>query len=317
MAKWTAEKRRNTPKSDFGEPSKNAFPIEDQEDLENAARLLGHAGNPEAVKARLISIARRLDLTLPESWQADAKMSADADEAGAALDTAGFAEDGDYILYKDSLLFRCGAYPDKDFSLTPEEAWAAVEQFKEPVPVDLEHVPTILDSKLGEVREIRLSDDGEEIRGTVAIPKWLDAVLDEGSRKVSATWDRATKTLQKLALVRSPRVADAALMSAYFAANPEPLDAAFVAAHETSHGKAMIQAIHDHAAQGGRDLLPRQFPRHDGDRPQGRRRQLRRGRPGLAASSRPPASGPTSRRSTTPPWPAAPSAPSPPAVPRR
>jgi hypothetical protein len=74
----------------------------------------------------------------------------------------------------------------------------------------------VLDGKLGQVVHVEASDDGEELHGIVAIPKWLDSVLDE--RKVSATWDRATKTLKGLALVRNPRVSDAALMAAFTAA---------------------------------------------------------------------------------------------------
>ena len=57
--------------ADFGDPEKRAFPVLSQHDLENAARLLGHASNPDAVKKRLIAIAKRKGLNLPVAWQED------------------------------------------------------------------------------------------------------------------------------------------------------------------------------------------------------------------------------------------------------
>lgn len=78
MATWTAEKRRKLPRSQMGDPDHMAFPVEDQEDLDNAARLIGRSPNPAKVKSRLIAIAKRLGLKLPESWREDVeKMSAD------------------------------------------------------------------------------------------------------------------------------------------------------------------------------------------------------------------------------------------------
>jgi hypothetical protein len=55
--------------SNFGDPAKRAFPVLNQEDLDNAARLIGHADNPAAVKKRLIAIAKRKGLTLPDAWK--------------------------------------------------------------------------------------------------------------------------------------------------------------------------------------------------------------------------------------------------------
>lgn len=71
MAQWTAKTRDNLKESDFGDPEGRKFPIKDQSDLDDAARLIGHASDPDKVKARLIKIAKRKGLTLPASWQED------------------------------------------------------------------------------------------------------------------------------------------------------------------------------------------------------------------------------------------------------
>jgi hypothetical protein len=123
----------------------------------------------------------------------------------------GVVKDG--LVYRNGLIFRSGDYPDKQFSLSPNELRRAAEKFSDPLDIDLEHVPTPLDGKLGRLMAVESNEDGTELHGVVAIPKWLDAILPK--HKVSASWDRAKKTLAGLALVRHPRVSDAALMAAF------------------------------------------------------------------------------------------------------
>jgi hypothetical protein len=65
---YSAKERREMPESDFAGPHRS-FPIKTQEDVDNAARLIGHAKDPEAVKRRIIEIARRKGFKIPESWQ--------------------------------------------------------------------------------------------------------------------------------------------------------------------------------------------------------------------------------------------------------
>jgi hypothetical protein len=65
------------------------------------------------------------------------------------------------------------------------------------------------------VASVQANDDGGELHGTVALPKWLDDTIGAAERKVSATWDRATKRLTGLALVLNPRVSDAALFASF------------------------------------------------------------------------------------------------------
>jgi hypothetical protein len=268
MATWTAEKRRKLPKSDFGDPDHLAFPISDQDDVDSASHLIGKAANPAKVKARIIAIARRKGLKIPDAWKDDAAMS-DGDTATATGDAASVAmfdlgapkRDGDYVLYEDSLLFRVGSYPDLAFEMSPEEAWLAVDLFDGPVQNEIEHIntlgfTTVLDGKLGDVRALRLSDDGTEVRGTVAVPAWLDAIWDGPQKSVSTVWNRGTKTLKRLGLVVQGRVPDAALMASFAATYPDEADAIFVAAHNTPHGRKTIQAIHDIVARAGAVCQP-------------------------------------------------------------
>lgn len=66
---YTAQDRQQIPAEDFGDPANKTFPIVTQQDLDDAARLLGHAADPVAVQARLTTIAKRLGLSLPAAWQ--------------------------------------------------------------------------------------------------------------------------------------------------------------------------------------------------------------------------------------------------------
>jgi hypothetical protein len=66
---FSQKERKSMPREDMGDPERNAYPIKTQQDLNNAARLIGHAKDPAAVKARLRRIAKRKGLTLPKSWE--------------------------------------------------------------------------------------------------------------------------------------------------------------------------------------------------------------------------------------------------------
>jgi 2'-5' RNA ligase len=64
-----AEQRARLKPSDFGDPRGRKFPILDQSDVDGAAHLIGKADNPDAVKSRIIAIAKRKKLTIPKAWQ--------------------------------------------------------------------------------------------------------------------------------------------------------------------------------------------------------------------------------------------------------
>lgn len=69
MTKWTQEKRDELPSSDFGDPENKKYPIADCNDVKDAWNLAGKADNPENVRKRIKSIAKRkgLEKCLPAS----------------------------------------------------------------------------------------------------------------------------------------------------------------------------------------------------------------------------------------------------------
>lgn len=124
-------------------------------------------------------------------------------------------EETEYVV-RWGKIFEAGEYPDKGFALTAEEMASAAAEFV-PVNIGYEHFPQDhpLKDKLGELREVKVAEDGVTLLGGVAMPAWLDKVLPPAKRMVSTVWDRATKQLKGLDLTGKPRVSDAALMSAY------------------------------------------------------------------------------------------------------
>lgn len=109
-------------------------------------------------------------------------------------------------------IFECGEYPDKNFSLNEQEMQNAISAFS-PVPIDLEHTPTILNGNLGMLESV--FNVGKELFGKVTIPDWLSNLLGNEPVNVSATWDRVNKTLVGLSLVLQGRVTDAQLQAAF------------------------------------------------------------------------------------------------------
>ena len=77
--------RKDIPAEDFAGPDKS-FPIVDQASVDSAAHLVGRAADPEAVKARIIAIAKRKGLKAPDAWKGErsATRTASADAAQAA-----------------------------------------------------------------------------------------------------------------------------------------------------------------------------------------------------------------------------------------
>ena len=128
-------------------------------------------------------------------------------EDAPALDDAG----GDFIVRR-GLYFQVGDYPDKQFSLNIVEADAAIAAFA-PVPLNVEHIPTIFDGKLGIVR--RLWREGRDILAEYAIPRWLNEVTEGEALKISSEWNRRSKRPQGGAFVLSPRIVNAVMLAAF------------------------------------------------------------------------------------------------------
>src|SRR5258708_6406117 len=74
IERYISQKTRDAlPESDFAWPEERKFPIDSQEHLDAAAKLLGHAPEDKqaSIKARMETIAARKGLKLPDSWQND------------------------------------------------------------------------------------------------------------------------------------------------------------------------------------------------------------------------------------------------------
>lgn len=172
-----------------------------------------------------------------------------------AVQAASFSLDGEFeetdeMVIVRGKIFEAGEFADKQFSITSEELSNAVKNFK-PVPIDYSHVEGPLDGKLGELRSVSLSENGKDLMGEVAIPKWLDKVFGDTARKVSCTWDRATKLLEKLALVNNPRIPDAVLYQAFIDNFKSKQTATFEGKRNSAADHQTIQKIHDHTASLG------------------------------------------------------------------
>lgn len=65
----TKAERDAIPEEDFAGPNRT-FPIRNQKEVDAASHLYGRAEDPDAVKAKIIEIATRKGLTLPDGWDA-------------------------------------------------------------------------------------------------------------------------------------------------------------------------------------------------------------------------------------------------------
>lgn len=110
-------------------------------------------------------------------------------------------------------VFEAGDFPDKNVQFDENDLDLAVKTFS-PVDNDLEHASTILDGHLGKLQKVW--KQGTELFGEVEVPAWLDQAIGEEPIKVSLAFDR-NKRIVGNALVLRPRIADAAIMSAFTA----------------------------------------------------------------------------------------------------
>ena len=69
IKRYIPQKERDSyDESDFAGPGRS-FPITSQAQLDAAAHLIGHAADPDAVKAKAIAIAKRKGFSLPDAWK--------------------------------------------------------------------------------------------------------------------------------------------------------------------------------------------------------------------------------------------------------
>lgn len=107
-------------------------------------------------------------------------------------------------------VFEIGDFPDKRFSLSSNEADAAIAGFS-PVPLNLEHMPTVLNGELGDLKKIWR--DGSTIFGEMEVPGWFKEAFGD-KVKASLEWN-ASKSIEGCAIVENPRIEDAELVAAF------------------------------------------------------------------------------------------------------
>lgn len=242
MSTLNTAQRKALPASDFGDPTARLYPIVDQDDVDSAAHLIGKASNPDAVKKRIIAIAKRKGLSIPDAWKSDAGMS-----APTAL---GSDKPPDGMVYRSGLIFKAGDYPDQRMNVTAEDLEAAVAAFKGPLDAELEHFnteghKTFLDGHLGQLVEVWAK--GGDLFGRLLVPEWMDPMWEAFGRKVSIVLNRATKQLTRIGLVLDPQVEEAAVMSAY---------SAFAGNRHSAADRKDIQQIHELAGNLGAECAP-------------------------------------------------------------
>lgn len=273
MATLTTKKRNALSDSDFAYIDSDGgrhLPIHDEGHVRAAMSRFNQTefesdAKKAAARKKILAAAKTFGIDVT-NFGGVGDVSGEPDAVAFSTDLQAGTSTADELVIRTGKIFECGDYEDREFSFDEDDLEHAVEAFR-PCPVDLEHVPTVLAGKLGEVRRIFPGEDGTSVMGEVALPAWLDRLLSDGERRVSATWDRATKTLKGLALVRNPRVSDAALMAAFSAANPASHPAAAAASggangaradpafarkrHDTPTGRMSIQRLHDVSVQEG------------------------------------------------------------------
>ncbi|MDQ6892213.1 MAG: hypothetical protein M3167_05985 [Acidobacteriota bacterium] len=121
----TAAQRKAIADEDFAGPDRS-FPIDTQAHLDAAAKLIGKAADPAAVKAKAIAIAKRKGLTLPEAWDPEDVADKGADEATEEKKTkAKAAAPGGGLDTPATLRGVTGKTEEKKTMATPEEKAAA------------------------------------------------------------------------------------------------------------------------------------------------------------------------------------------------
>lgn len=155
------------------------------------------------------------------------------------LSEQGLRFEGDSVI-RTGKYFECGTeFTDMkgvSFSVSEAEADALLPKFSGG-KLNLEHTPTILSGKLGEVR--KLWRDGKDIMAEYVIPKWLHDVTAGEPIKISSEWNRKTKEPFGGAMVLKPAVQDAVMMAAFSQFEP------------AEFSRSMLQDHHDMAVRHG------------------------------------------------------------------
>jgi hypothetical protein len=117
---------------------------------------------------------------------------------------------GEFVV-RSGKLFQAGEYPDKQFNVTADELRRIVATFT-PVQVNTSHLTDpVLDGALGQLEHVWLSEDGTELWGRVTLPVAFETLTKQTQHRVSLEFDRASKRISGIAIVKNPRIDDAAI----------------------------------------------------------------------------------------------------------
>lgn len=145
---------------------------------------------------------------------------------------------GDDVVYRNSIIFKAGDYPDHGLAISPEEM-AAGAILSGSIAGNIEHTDFMHGRAV--FLDTAHPDDLNPwiLRGDVRIPGTLHDLLIDQEKRISAEWDIKSKKLTGLALCVHPAIPEADLRSS------------FAKKVGTPHGKRMMQTIHDSAAASG------------------------------------------------------------------
>lgn len=163
---YTAKDRDTIPPEDFAGPDQS-YPIVTQQDVHDAARLVGHAANPAAVKARIKAIAKRKGYTLPDAWQDDG--NADRARQPASV----------YALRSDEALTRC-ALPSTIRVIDQDRREIEVTATSEA----LDSFGTIFGYDASKQAFQRWLGNVREMHGNLAVGRRVGVIYDDGAKKI-------------------------------------------------------------------------------------------------------------------------------------
>lgn len=164
--------RAQIPESDFAGPNRT-FPIRNSGDVTHAAMLLHHAADPTAVRSKIIEIARRKGLKLPDTWTQHKSLDMLVVEGGSVKRT------GEYKFGGHLVLFTGYNDPDTDKDFFDKQTDFDIED-GDRVTGYYNHG---VDVKMGN-RKIG--------RGTVKsddVGIWLEGQLNERDEYIDAIWE--------------------------------------------------------------------------------------------------------------------------------
>lgn len=117
------------------------------------------------------------------------------------------------------LIFRAGEYKDKGITVTQDHIRQIVENFDGPVPLMSEHEDSLIGRAIqmdgGYLVKVWAENDNTELHGEIDTPGWLDVALRNIKKSVSVGLAAFGTKIVEISLVNYPRVADAAVYSAF------------------------------------------------------------------------------------------------------